>query len=73
MEEDVVSGFFVLSHLWMRGEDEKKEKSYCENTKKPATSFPSFDPIQALDFYLNIQTILLLIHNMLFMIVIILI
>ena len=23
---------------------QKKEKSYCENTKKPATSFPSFDP-----------------------------
>ncbi len=22
----------------------KKEKSYYENTKKPATSFPSFDP-----------------------------
>ena len=22
----------------------KKGKSYCENTKKPATSFPSYDP-----------------------------
>ena len=30
--------------------DQKKEKSYCENTKKPATSFPSFDPF----FFLNI-------------------
>ncbi len=23
----------------------KKEKSYCENTKKPANSFPLYDPI----------------------------
>ncbi len=22
----------------------EKGKSYCENTKKPATSFPSYDP-----------------------------
>jgi len=30
----------------------EKEKSYCENTKNPATSFPFFDPIYHQDYTL---------------------
>ncbi len=37
-EEDEVFNFFVLE------KGQKKEKGYCENTKKPATSFPSYNP-----------------------------
>ncbi len=45
-EEDEVAGFFVFSHIRIRGYFRlvRKKKSYCENTKKPVTSFSSFDP-----------------------------
>jgi len=31
----------------------KRKKSYCENTKKPATSFPSYDPKIVLERFMS--------------------
>ena len=38
----------------------KKEISYCENTKKPATSFPSYDPTGPFKCKINSPTLFIL-------------
>ncbi len=49
--ESVVAGFFVFSPIRLMGYFRlcrvtvKEEKSYCENTNKPAIQVPTHDPL----------------------------
>ena len=41
----------------------EKGKSYCENTKKPATSFPSYDPNNLYAFKILAKDLILVLYD----------